>query len=452
MMKTYPEPGEETASLTRPYVISWNLTSRCNLVCQHCYLDAGGRGSARSGTVGSRGELDTEQCFAVIDQIAAFAPECMTILTGGEPLLRKDILDIIAYAHAKKLWTVVGTNGVLITETLARRLADAGVRGIALSIDALDEAAHDRFRGVVGAWRNTVNGARILSAMGLPFIIQTTVDTHNVADLEALAHFVCETLGAKVWNLYFLTPTGRGSEYFASSGMSPAQYDRVLMDLQAIQKTYASRMMVNAKCAPHFIKTLLENDPDSQFTKTYAGGAGGCPAGTHYMGIRPNGDVTPCPYLPVFAGNLMSDRLADLWNDSELFIAIRRRTELGGRCGECELQAHCGGCRARAYGMTGDFMAEDPFCTHRPGSLPKALKLEAPTAVRYGEKEIRSIAWDPEASQRMEQVPPFVRGMVTKAVESYCTKNGISLVTTRDLDTIRSRMPSSRVFATRLEE
>ena len=182
MMKTYPEPGEETASLTRPYVISWNLTSRCNLVCQHCYLDAGGRGRARSGTVGSRGELDTEQCFAVIDQIAAFAPECMTILTGGEPLLRKDILDIIAYAHAKKLWTVVGTNGVLITETLARRLADAGVRGIALSIDALDEAAHDRFRGVVGAGRNTVHGAIILSAMGRPFIIPTTARTPSVAD------------------------------------------------------------------------------------------------------------------------------------------------------------------------------------------------------------------------------------------------------------------------------
>ncbi len=452
MMKIHPEPHEETPGLTRPYVISWNLTSRCNLVCEHCYLDAGGSGSAPGGAAGSPGELDTEQCFAVVDQIAAFAPECMTILTGGEPLLRKDVLDIIAYAHAKKLWTVVGTNGVLISETLAQRLTDAGARGIALSIDALNEAAHDRFRGISGAWRNAVNGARILAATGMPFIVQTTVDAHNAEDLEALAHFVCETLGARVWNLYFLTPTGRGSEYFAASGMSPAQYDRVLTDLQAIQEAYASRMMVNAKCAPHYIKTLLETDPDSQFTKTYAGGAGGCPAGTHYMGIRPNGDVTPCPYLPAFAGNLVSERLEDLWNDSELFTSIRRRTELGGRCGECELQAHCGGCRARAYGITGDFMAEDPFCTHRPGSLPKALKLEAPAAVRYGEKETRSIAWEPEASKRMEQVPPFVRGMVTKAVESYCAKNGISLVTTKDLDTIRSRMPSSRFFTSRLKK
>ena len=103
--------------------------------------------------------------------------------------------------------------------------------------------------------------------------------------------------------------------------------------------------------------------------RTYSGGAGGCPAGTHYMGIRPNGDVTPCPYLPVFAGTLRSSSLADLWTSSELFAGIRRRTSLGGRCGECEMNGHCGGCRARAYGMTGDLMAEDPLCTHTPGKF-----------------------------------------------------------------------------------
>ena len=146
-------------------------------------------------------------------------------------------------------------------------------------------------------------------------------------------------------------------------------------------------MLVNAKCAPHYIKTVLENagaetDPirrmanrrerlvaRSSRIRTYSGGAGGCPAGTHYMGIRPNGDVTPCPYLPVFAGTLRSSSLADLWTSSELFTDIRRRTSLGGRCGECEMNGHCGGCRARAYGMTGDLMAEDPLCTHTPGTF-----------------------------------------------------------------------------------
>ena len=115
--------------------------------------------------------------------------------------------------------------------------------------------------------------------------------------------------------------------------------------------------------------------------RTYSGGAGGCPAGTHYMGIRPNGDVTPCPYLPVFAGTLRSASLADLWTSSELFTDIRRRTSLGGRCGECEMNGHCGGCRARAYGMTGDLMAEDPLCTHTPGKFAGSpCSLAAPTA------------------------------------------------------------------------
>ena len=205
--------------------------------------------------------------------------------------------------------------------------------------------------------------------------------------------------------------------------------------------------MVNAKCAPHFIKTLLENDPKSPFIRTYTGGAGGCPAGTHYMGIRPNGDVTPCPYLPVFAGNLETQRLSDLWNSSELFVAIRKRNELGGRCGACEFNGHCGGCRARAYGMTGDYMAEDPLCSYQPGTLPQATQLlSAAAPVQYGHHATRTIAWETEARERMEQVPPFVRGMVIRSVESYCKKNGIEKVTPKDLDTIRAKMPASRIF------
>ena len=138
-------------------------------------------------------------------------------------------------------------------------------------------------------------------------------------------------------------------------------------------------MLVNAKCAPHYIKTVLENGARAGDLRTYSGGAGGCPAGTHYMGIRPNGDVTPCPYLPVFAGTLRNASLADLWTSSELFTGIRRRTSLGGRCGECEMNGHCGGCRARAYGMTGDLMAEDPLCTHTPGTFAGSplLRFEA---------------------------------------------------------------------------
>ncbi len=453
-----------TSGFTRPYVVSWNLTYRCNLACEHCYLDAGAAPLVRTENFADRSELGTDECFRVIDEIAAFAPECLTILTGGEPLLRRDILEIVQRAAERELWVVVGTNGVRITENVAGRLAEAGARGLSLSLDALDPGRHDRFRMVSGAWQNTVEGAQILNRTGLPFIVQTTAGSHNVGELDAIADFAHDRLAAKVWNLYFLVPTGRGQ--FVSD-MTPAQYDEVLASLYRIQKKYKSRMVVNAKCAPHYIKTVLEHagaetdpsptdaeSPGLSPIRIYSGGAGGCPAGTHYMGIRPNGDVTPCPYLPVFAGNLRGSSLADLWTSSEVFTDIRRRTSLGGRCGDCEMNAHCGGCRARAYGMTGDLMAEDPLCTHTPGTFAGSPLLAPPgpaansgvPAVEYGPESPATIAWDDAASARMKKIPAFVRGMVVRAVEDTCRKSGLDRVTVEELERIRARMPTPKIF------
>ena len=434
----------DPSPFARPYVVSWNLTYRCNLACEHCYLDAGGKPLVHDDAFSDRSELNTQQCFKVVDDIAAFAPEAVTILTGGEPLLRRDILEIVRYANAKGLWVVVGTNGVKITETLATLLKNEGVRGLSLSLDALDPTRHDLFRRVTGAWKNTVEGAGILGRVGLPFIVQTTVGAHNVDELEAIAAFAYDTLAAKVWNLYFLVPTGRGA--FVSD-IAPEAYDGVLEGLSRIQKAYTGRMLVNAKCAPHYVKTLIAQDPGSPFLKTYTGGAGGCPAGTHYMGIRPNGDVTPCPYLPVFGGNLREETLADVWATSEPFVAIRKRNELGGRCGACELNAMCGGCRARAYGATGDVMAEDPLCTHTPGTFAGSplITIQKP-AMEYGSPVATEIVWDDDARERMKKIPAFVRGMVVRAVEESCRKDGILRVTPEQLDKIRERMPTRKMF------
>jgi radical SAM protein with 4Fe4S-binding SPASM domain len=343
---------------------------------------------------------------------------------------------------------------------------------------------------VRGAWRNTVEGAEILSRTGLPFIVQTTAGSHNLGELDAIADFAYDRLAAKVWNLYFLVPTGRGQ--FVSD-ISPAQYDDVLAALYRIQQKYARRMLVNAKCAPHYIKTVLEHarsesdrraetdaiatDDDASTAavsagfsriRTYSGGAGGCPAGTHYMGIRPNGDVTPCPYLPVFAGTLRSSSLAELWTSSGLFSDIRRRTSLGGRCGACEMNGHCGGCRARAYGVTGDLMAEDPLCTHTPGTFAGSPLLlvrsgpgeggavrgraspagaQGPPALEYGPEGPPTIPWDDAAAERMKKIPLFVRGMVIRAVEESCRKAGLDRVTVEELERIRARMPTPKMFS-----
>jgi radical SAM protein with 4Fe4S-binding SPASM domain len=363
---------------------------------------------------------------------------------------------------------------VRITENLARRLAEAGARGLSLSLDALDPDRHDHFRKVRGAWRNTVEGAEILNRTGLPFIVQTTAGSHNLGELDAIADFAHDRLAAKVWNLYFLVPTGRGQ--FVSD-MTPPQYDDVLASLYRIQRKYDRRMLVNAKCAPHYIKTVLEHAdpiqaadesakvpfdaaqgrpswPGSSPIRTYSGGAGGCPAGTHYMGIRPNGDVTPCPYLPVFAGTLRHSSLADLWTSSGLFTDIRRRTSLGGRCGECEMNGHCGGCRARAYGMTGDLMAEDPLCTHTPGkfagspllAIQNRTSVSGRPAIEYGPESATMIPWDDAAAARMKKIPAFVRGMVVRAVEDSCRKSGLDRVTVEELERIRARMPTPKLF------
>ncbi|HKQ96751.1 MAG TPA: radical SAM protein [Candidatus Polarisedimenticolia bacterium] len=454
---TGPSAGAPSGptGFVRPYVVSWNLTYRCNLACEHCYLDAGAAARVTTDNFADRRELSTEDCFKVADQIASHAPEALTILTGGEPLLRRDILEIIRHAAGLGLWVVVGTNGVKITANVAKHLSEAGARGLSLSLDALDPARHDAFRAVRGAWENTVRGAGILDEAGLPFIVQTTVGAHNRGEIEAIAAFAHERLRARVWNLYFLVPTGRGQ--FVSD-IAPEEYDGILATLARLQRDYAGKMIVNAKCAPHFIKTVLEEAEagrEAPYTRTYSGGAGGCPAGTQYLGIRPNGDVTPCPYLPQFAGNLAVTPLAEIWASSDLFRQIRQRNSLGGRCGDCELASRCGGCRARAYGMTGDVMAEDPLCTHTPGRFAGSPLLAAPTAeyglpiapgVAAGASPVTTVVWDDDAAERMKRIPAFVRGMVVRAVEDSCRKQGIARITLDELEKIRARMPTPKLF------
>jgi len=438
------------SAFDRPYIISWNLTYRCNLACEHCYLDAGAEKERKDTSLAfeDRSELSTPEVFKIIDDISEFAPEAVVILTGGEPLLRRDILEIISYGNQKNLWIVVGSNGVMITESLAKTLKESGVRGMALSLDALNPHVHDLFRKVSGAFNNTVQGAQVLHQAELPFIVQTTVGKHNIDQLNEIAQFAYEKMQAKVFNLYFLVPSGRG-QYI--SDISATEYNRVLEEISVIQENYDGKMMVNAKCAPHYSRHLFEHKPDSKFLKNFTGNAGGCPAGTQYMGIRPNGDMTPCPYLPQFGGNLKTQSLKTIWETSALFQNIRKRDQLADRCGQCEFSNTCGGCRARAFTTFGSVLAEDLLCDYQPGKY-NFKKISFNQGIEYGLKQnlpnssAESITWELSAQQRMKQIPAFVRGMVTKSVEKYCLKNNISHVDEQTLNLIRSKMPTSKIF------
>ncbi|MGH7546159.1 MAG: SPASM domain-containing protein, partial [Gemmatimonadota bacterium] len=351
-----------------------------------------------------------------------------------------DMFQIARYAHERGFWVVVGTNGVKIAHDLVQRMIDAGIRGVSLSLDALDAATHDRFRGVEGAWENTVHGSKVLTERGLPFIVQTTIGRHNVHEIEAIARFAFE-LGARVFNLYFLVPTGRGAFL---SDIEPDEYEAVMHRLREIQREFEGRMLVNSKCAPHYQRVLYERDPQSPFLKTFGAGAGGCPAGTHYCGITPTGDLTPCPYLPVYGGNLRERSFQEIWQTSEVFTRIRERKSLGGRCGACEFNAVCGGCRARAFGKTGDYMAEDPWCVYEPGRHGgRLIRFEGATT--YGLEAAPEMTWTAEAQARLSGAPSFVRGMVSRRVEEYARRKGYTEVTAALMDEVRNEVLGGRI-------
>ena len=455
-------------AFARPYVVSWNLTYRCNLACEHCYLDAGGTPLVGTENFADRSELGTEECFRVIDEIAAFAPECLTILTGGEPLLRRDILEIVRRAAERGLWVVVGTNGVRITENVARRLAEAGARGLSLSLDALDPDRHDRFRKVRGAWRNTVEGAEILNRTGLPFIVQTTAGSHNLGELDAIADFAHDRLAAKVWNLYFLVPTGRGQ--FVSD-ITPAQYDEVLASLYRIQRKYDRRMLVNAKCAPHYIKTVLENAAPTPRLR-----AGADVRGTELVADQdllrrgrrvPGGDALHgdtaerrCHPLPLPPGLRGDPSQLESRGPLDVLGAVHRhspphlaRRAVRGVRDERPLRGlprpglrddrRSDGRRSPLHPHPREVRRVPPSRHPRPCGRSGA---QGTHAIEYGPESPTTIAWDDAAAERMKKIPAFVRGMVVRAVEESCRKSGLDRVTVEELERIRARMPTPKMF------
>lgn len=322
-------------------IVSWNTTNACNLYCAHCY-----RGSGEEAA----GELTTAEGMTLIEEIARAGFQIM-IFSGGEPLLRPDIFDLIHHAREVGLRPVLGTNGTLLTLETARALKDAGLMAAGISLDSLDAAAHDRLRGQQGAWQAAVNGMQHCRAVGLPFQIHTTVMDWNEAEITQITDFAVE-IGARAHHIFFLVPTGRGED-IEDQALERHAYENVLTRIMSKAKNVP--IEVKPTCAPQFIRVADQVGHRQRFAK-------GCLAGISYCIISPRGDVQPCAYLDMPLGNVRDLPFDRIWHENDTFQKLRT-AEYSGSCGQCNYRASCGGCRARAaYYHRGDYMSADPLC------------------------------------------------------------------------------------------
>ena len=379
-----------------PRLLFWETTAGCNLACIHC----------RRITVANQllpQDLTTQEALALIEQIVAFARPIL-VLSGGEPLFRPDIFDIARYAADAGLIVALATNGTLIDPGVARQIKAAGIRRVSVSFDGADAPTHDLFRGP-GAFDRAIRGIDYLRQVGVPFQINTTVARHNVQQMpETLV--MARALGAVALHLFLLVPVGCGVEIAEDQQISPAAYEEVLHWLYEAEM--AGGIELKATCAPHYFRIvrqcqaeerrqgIVRQRPDSHHRQEHAGSnshpgghphAGGrsamnamtkgCLAGTGVAFISHRGEVFPCGYLPLEAGNIRRQMLQAVWQQSPLFAELRQPNLLGGKCGVCEFQKLCSGCRARAHGMTGDYLGEEPFCTYVPGRLSRSQQVNA---------------------------------------------------------------------------
>ena len=345
-----------------PLVVSWNLTRKCNLKCPHCYINA--------TTQELKNELTTEEAKNLIDQICEVSRPLL-ILSGGEPLLRPDVYELVRYGASKGLKMGLGSNGSLIDATAAKRLKEAGIETVSISLDSHIPEQHDEFRGVPGSWEKAVGAIKALQANGVLVQVNTTLTQQNYDQIDDIMS-LAENIGVENFHLFFLVPTGRGVKM---TDISPAKYESMIKTTFA--KVAKHKLNVRPSCAPQFMRIAKDMGLDmSRWIR-------GCLAGLYYCRVYPNGDVTPCPYLPIKLGNIREKSFKEIWFNSDMFKTLRNFDALKGKCGVCEHRAVCGGCRARAYGLSsdfidycgdlhepaelkGDYLTEDPWCVYQP--------------------------------------------------------------------------------------
>jgi heme b synthase len=343
--------------------VAWEVTRTCNLSCIHC----------RAAAVDKpyENELSTEECRRVLDEIASFAKPII-ILTGGEPLLRPDIFELASYGNSLGLRMTMAPNGTLVTREAARKMVKVGIQRISISIDGATAQSHDAFRRVPGAFEGAMRGIRNAREAGLPFQINTTITAQNLHELESIQKLAVD-LGAAAHHIFLLVPTGRGKN-LEEQAINAQQYEKTL------HWFYEQRdqvpLQLKATCAPHYYRILRQRarrDGRKVDMATFGLDAmtRGCLGGTGFCFVSHVGQVQPCGYLEVDCGNVREQSFREIWEASPVFLKLRDHKALEGKCGRCEYVRVCGGCRARAFEATGNYMAEEPLCLYQPrGEAP----------------------------------------------------------------------------------
>lgn len=364
-----------------PFIVIWETTQACDLACLHCRASAVPRRDPR--------ELSTDEAKDLIDAVRGFGRP-LFVLTGGDPLKRPDTVELVRYAAAAGLRVAMTPSGTpLMTPAVLEALRDAGLSRLAVSLDGSSPEIHDRFRGVAGSWEWTVRMLEAARALGLSTQINSTISRHNVHDLEPLIALM-ERLGIALWSVFFIVPTGRAR---ADDLATADEFESVFHRLYDLSKT--APFDIKTTAAPHYRRVILQRQraerragARDEAPAPLTGGVGfsladgvgrakGVNDGDGFVFVSHRGDIYPSGFLPVSAGNVRTHDLAEVYRTHELFRALRDRSRLGGKCGACEYRAVCGGSRARAFAMTGDWLAADPLCAYVPPAWARQLEASA---------------------------------------------------------------------------
>lgn len=343
-----------------PYIAIWETTRACDLACLHCRAEANRWRHPL--------ELTTQEGKQLIDQVCQCGNP-LFVLTGGDPMKRPDLFELIPYAVEKGLRVAMTPSGTpLMTREVVFRLKEAGLSRLAVSLDASTREFHDRFRQVAGSYDWTMNCIDFARELGLPVQINTTVSRHNLDDLQAMADLLL-TKDIALWSVFFLVPTGRGR---AEDEVSAGDYERVFHFL--VDLYLKAPFDIKTTAAPHYRRVLLQRlrsipageRPQKLLQAGPIGRAAGVNEGRGFLFVSHTGEIYPSGFLPVSAGNVRKDALIDTYRNSPLFRDLRDSSKLGGKCGVCEFKEICSGSRARAYALTGDYLAEEPLCSYVP--------------------------------------------------------------------------------------